>query len=228
MTKRRFIAPLVALFLCIGLVSVGFAAWVITAGSEDTFSEGQFTVYKVENKSIKIKTDLGTDNSVNLGAATKTAANDWLKFTDGTPEDLTFSLVITIENWNDLKDGNATMTFDVGAVTLTATGFTNNNYLVLPAGTTITVSKSGETWSASSPSATGIEGANFDATAGTLTINYAFAWGTAFGGKNPINHYNESAYSESLASTAKTALEALYVLNTQTKAYSITVEANIL
>ena len=227
MTKRRFIAPLVALFLCIGLVSVGFAAWVITAGSNDTFSEGQFTVYKVENKSIQISTDLGTDNSVNLGAATKTAANDWLKFTAGTPEDLTFSLVITVTNWADLKNGSSPMIFEVGKVTLTATGFTNNDYLVLPEAVTITVSKSGETWSASTPSATGIKSADFNATAGTLTINYEFAWGSAFGGKNPVNHYNGSAYSESLASQAKTALEALYVLNNQTNAYSITVKASI-
>lgn len=229
MTKRRFITPIVALFLCIGLVSVGFAAWVITANGEDTFTEGQFTVHSVSNKSVQISAALGSDNVVNLGASAKSAdaTYSWLTFNAGTPEDLTFSLNVTITNWSSLKDGNSTITIDAGALAITATGFTNSDYLVTPAAGSVTISKSGGTWTNSTPTATGWSGVTFDSTSGVLTINYTFAWGEAFGEENPINYYNRSAYSEPLALAAETALKALYTLNGQTEAYSISVEATI-
>ena len=227
MTKRRFIAPLVALFLCIGLVSVGFATWVITTDSEPSTIDGQFMVYNVENKSIQISTSLG-DNTVKLAAGTKTATYDWLTFDSADEEDLEFSLVIKIDNWSAIKDGDSTLTFDISAVTFT--NFTNSNYIVLPGAVKATVAKSGDTWGAatlSPTSVTGVKKATFDSTAGTLTVEYTFAWGSAFGGINPINHYNANAYSASAASQAQTALSALYALNGQTQAYSITVQADI-
>ena len=229
MTKRRFIAPLVALFLCIGLVSVGFAAWVITTDSEPSTVDGQFMVYKVENKSIQISTAL-EDKTVKLAAGTKTAEYNWLTFDSEDTEDLTFSLKITITNWDAIKDGDYTLTFDISAVTLTATGFTNSNYIVLPGAVKATVSKSGDVWGTAvlSPSAvTGVKLATFDSVNGILTVEYTFGWGTTFGGINPINHYNANPYSVDRANAAQTALEALYALDQQEKAYSITVKADI-
>ena len=229
MTKRRFIAPLVVLFLCIGLVSVGFAAWVITTGSEDTFSEGQFTVYKVENKSIQISTALGTDNTVNFGASAKDSAatNSWLTFTEGTPEDLTFSLEISITNWEQLKGGNSSISLDVGALAINVSEFNNNNYITTPAAGTISITKANGSWSHTKPNATGWTDVVFDSTTGKVTISYKFGWGSEFGNENPITYYNRQAYTVSLAEKASTALGEIFELNGKTNAYSITVKANI-
>ena len=60
----------------------------------------------------------------------------------------------------------------------------------------------------------------------TFEIEVKFAWGTAFNGKNPIDFYNSSEYSDVLADEAFDTLEDLNItLNNGKINYILTVEA---
>ena len=223
MFKRKMIAPFVAILLCVGMVSVGFAAWVIT-NTDTKNTAGSFDVYEVKNKDITITATM-SDAVVKFAGDGDTHTGAWLSFNNNDKQDLTCSLKITIDNWSTLsQDTENVITLQVNgaenmtsndAVAITNANFTNSNYIVLPGAGEITIEHNGTNWVASMPTTTPTGWVNIsEATiTGTVTLNMQFAWGSAFNGENPLDYYNAKTYAAESAN-AQTALGNLYKLNT--------------
>lgn len=188
MMKRKLIAPLVALLLCVGMVSVGFAAWVITNEATETVDSGDFTVYKVENNSITIGVTF-TDNTITFGSATKTASGNWLTLNDGAAEDLTATVVVKINEWDALKTKTINLQLKDFAVT-NAGDFTVDGHIVLPATQNITVTENAQKngWDVKVGGAV-LQGASVNGSTGEITLPINFGWDLPEG-QNPINYFN--------------------------------------
>ena len=243
MMKRKWIAPMVALLLCVSMIGVGFAAWVITS-QDETSSVGKFIVHEVKNKTIDISSTL-TDANIDFGAAQKAAGvnGTWLSFeNNAVTEDLAITLAITITNWNTITadtDNKVTLSIGEGdkAVVITETDFTNADalgkaYITAPTNGEVKIGYADGAWKVTSQPATDAGwksvalADNGDGTA-TVTITLNFAWGAAFGNKNPINYYNNGTYEE-LGEHAATALAELKNLETtEDSAYRITILASV-
>ncbi len=106
--KRKFLLPILSVCMVVALVSVGFAAWLIT-GNTATGSEGSFVTYDVTNNYFTVtattaeeadKTitfgkpvDTNTDNDVYDAPAT---TNSWLSMEDINEQNLEVTFTITI------------------------------------------------------------------------------------------------------------------------------------
>lgn len=241
MFKRKMIAPLVAILLCVGMVSVGFAAWVIT-NTDTKNTSGSFDVYEVKNKDITI-TPTMSENTVKFAGDGEEHIGAWLSFNSGDVQDLDCTLQVTINNWATLQaDKTNVITLQVNgaeamnsanAVTITNDNFTNNNYIVLPSAGSITISYDAEQskWVAAKTGTTGWGAVSVNTTADTATVTLVleFGWGTAFGEMNPLDYYNGNGHSyESDHTNAETALANLYALNEGTGSdYAIYVKGSV-
>ena len=242
MMKRKMMVPVVALLLCVAMVSVGFAAWVITTTTTDTV-DGQFTVYNVETR----KVDLGvafTDSTVVFGQPLNysKADGDWLAFDSGTTstqEDLAAKLQLTVKNWStntsvgSALSGKHDFTIEVSTVEIQSNGTKTNafdNYVVCPTALTFTVDATGDVTCVNAAGEDVTSGFSFDTNTGILTVNLNFGWGTAFNGKNPITYFNglEDGATDTNVSAANTALTELYKLHdTNTYKYALSIKADV-
>lgn len=92
--KRKTITLVVYMLVCMSLVSVGFAAWIITGGSE-TEVKGNISAVNVTDQSVSIQ-QLGWDEETNGNGkinfsypelASGTAQAGWLRFDEVDTED---------------------------------------------------------------------------------------------------------------------------------------------
>ena len=58
---------------------------------------------------------------------------------------------------------------------------------------------------------------------GYCDVVITFAWGSVFGGDNPLNHYNQANYTDEKANEAQTALEAIKAIADSNSTYKVTV-----
>lgn len=108
MKKKRLISIL-TLFMCVALVSIGFAAWVIT-GNAHSEATGNVKVTTVEDQRLKIQgTKLSVQDIVFGAPSTIDDANSWLKATDVPKEAMTTELSFTVENNNQLDHIDITL-----------------------------------------------------------------------------------------------------------------------
>lgn len=83
--KRKFLLPILSICMVVALVSVGFAAWLIT-GNDTTGADGQFVTYDVSNQYFAITANVS--NSITFGKPTDSALQentptyDWFQFKD--------------------------------------------------------------------------------------------------------------------------------------------------
>lgn len=127
MFKRKLVTPLVALLLCVGMISVGFAAWVIT-GNDSKTATGNFTVYTVNDNRYKFSVDSSTEANIVFGRPTSTSTNPWLTYDNTVAEEkLTATIVLksgdslslnvgdvvayTIEESGEIKESNSSSVY---------------------------------------------------------------------------------------------------------------------
>ncbi|MBQ9774174.1 MAG: hypothetical protein IJW30_06425 [Clostridia bacterium] len=226
MMKRKMIVPILAVLLCVSMIGVGFAAWVIATKTTADVSGNNFEVFEVKNQTVNF-TSTFTDGDVTFGAKTFDTSNGavnngWLTLTDGANnEDLNATLQIVINNWSSISA--ETITFTLSAVEIkngsTTVTSTYANYVTMPAERTITLTNGSLD---STSVAAGITFSN-----GTLTVPMTMGWGSAFGNKNPIQYYNEQVPTDELTAAAESALGTVYALNSTDIKFWVTVEANV-
>lgn len=111
--RRKTLTLLVCVLGCLALVSVGFAAWVITndASSGDA---GQIRVDVVEDMRLDISAEIEGDNTINYGSKPPKASSGWMIYeqtiVDGQDlsEKLTVTVKVTVGNFSRLNsDGTA-------------------------------------------------------------------------------------------------------------------------
>lgn len=240
MMKRRMMVPVVALLLCVAMVSVGFAAWVITTTTTGS-ADGKFTVYNVEARKVDLGVEV-TDGSVVFGQPANYAqkTGDWLLFdsaSTATQQDLSATVELTVKNWKaDTSVGSALMGKHAFTVAISAVEIrkgetkTNafDNYVVCPGALTLTVTANGTVTAKNASEDDVSKGFSFNTDTGVLSVNLNFDWGAAFGGKNPIEYYNGLEASESNISAANLALKEVYKLNdANTYKYALSITADV-
>lgn len=181
--KRRKIIIGVSTLAAIGLVSTGFASWVVSQNASEETS-GNVSIATITNQTVSFSKPTFTNSldTIKFDAAKddKTGYFMW----DGTNSDnLSVSFSTTITNASNLAGVKVSMY----AYTLDSSKEVKNtsieaaataNYIVLPT----CYSTAGDTINTSSSS-------NFTTTdnGSSYTFNYtaSFAWGSAFGSLNP-------------------------------------------
>ena len=215
--KKSGLISAVIVLSCASIVSVGFASWVISQGDEKVVS-GTMIADTVSNQAHTLTLQWVTDATgsealsgnpvVTFGRpATMNASNAWLTNPDGPVEKLVFYLKVTCTNVN----ASNTIASVIGTdPTVVATA---GNYASAVSANLVTAL----------PTATKTA-ANFDAN-GSFVYTITFGWGSAFGGVNPYNYYNDG--SKTAADYGAEAQTKLSNLNSylEDAAFSITVVA---
>ena len=216
----------------LGVISSGFAGWVITMGPQDASGTGSITADgDITQQGVKSCELEGGDTPKPIRfAATKTPApggHGWLTASGNEAVmSATFKFTITTTaanmtvNFTDLKfeetGGNKYATAEGNGLvgSLPAFGATTGNGVGTIALDGATLGSDGQTATATATSTTL-----------NVTFTVTFAWGQTFGYKNPLDYYNASPYTSDLDLAANTNIGALNGLNGATFALSFKVSA---
>lgn len=230
MKKSKLITMALSFLLTIGMVSAGFAAWVISAPTVKE-ATGTVKVDTVTDKRIKlsINTDDGKKLPVVFGAKTEgITPNNWLSLTDDAQqEDLVSEFSFTIDNQQDLfKAGVTTIKLDFSIDTSEFTNY--SEYIATPDKPLVTVASD-------SSESTSVQVSTADKNEKiTVTVKYSFDWGTKFGSMNPYEYFSSKTdpnekvaedSSEVWADYAVSALEKIEELKDKT--FKITITATV-
>ena len=228
MRKHRLTVLCVSALGALGVISSGFAGWVITMGPQDASGTGSITADGVVTRQgVESWVVDSAEKTIRFAANGTSASNGWLT-ASGNEAKMSAAFTFTITtteanmtvNFTELKfeekDGDKYATAEgkglVGS--LPAFGATPGNGVG-------TITLDGATLGSNSQTAT--------ATAATTTLNVTFtvtfAWGQTFGYKNPLDYYNASPYTSDLDLAANTNIGALKDLDGATFALSFKVSA---
>ena len=228
--KSKLTITVASILSVLTLVGVGFAAWVISNPSVSADQNGTITAETVTDNSYTLEAEIAAGDKIVFGAPAKPDAEiktPWL--TNSTVEDLTATLTLTIKynEWvyvpknfsitmattnensvfNSLREGVEFNTKKIKIIDNPTI-----SYGSLSTVKTVTMNGTG---------ATTIEREAFtndsNTKTATLTVTITFKWGE---NGNPYNYYNNQDYA-AYREEAKTVLEELYKLNTET--YKITI-----
>ncbi len=212
--KRRTLTMVVGLLLCLSLIGVGFAAWVISVDDVQEVS-GTIQVDEVHDQRLKVTIGAVSNNIIFGTPETMSATNPWLTNKNGAQEQLTATFTVKVEYesgaaFTAASDIKLTLTDDIETVAADAL---TANY--------ITESVSGADSGVLAEDKKSI----------TYTITVTFAWGSAFESKNPYTFFNEKdikedadgegAGTDDWGDVASEALTVLYALNDDS--YKVTV-----
>lgn len=237
MKNKKMAVAGISLLGSIGVISTGFAGWIITAPAQDGTGQGTITA----------DGDVQTKGSVTIGEITygadienadicfaannANAGNEWLKSDQTKKADLNATVNIPLTLGTDVAKLSFTK------VKLTPTGTNAAKYAdlsptIVGSLPTLQKSKPGESektkgyilakgpGDATFGEVTAAEdGASVTAsfTRGTasriFSFEIRFAWGSAFGGQNPMDYYNEKPWTKDLEAEAKNNIEQLKNLN---------------
>ena len=219
--KRRSLTLVVCLLATLSLASVGFAAWVISAGDVENLT-GNITVHEVEDERINI-IDIKYDGSAEtdgfvFGQPADTVAKAWLTNEDdyGNPINekleivITFKVVKASNGTTPVTDAVVTCTFGSTPATFKV-GETEETYIEV-VDTTPDVTNNGD---------------------GTYSVTIELQWGTHWGEHvSPYTYYNaknpnafvNGVDGPTFADDAKTRLEAMYAAVNAGK-FNVTIDA---
>ena len=206
--KRKTITLVIYMLVCISLVSVGFAAWVITGG-DNTQATGNVQASVVTDSSIVIDDSVGFggNNSIMFGSPNVSARTDaYLTFNGDDKENLSVVYQFTVSsNSGDLADiKTLTATYSVseeddkGEPTIQSLideDYISDVSFSCTVGVTDVKFSGNNNTSDPAALADGLKAALNalgDTTDGSATvkITIAYSWGSAFDGVNPYYYYN--------------------------------------
>lgn len=237
MKNKKMAVAGISLLGSIGVISTGFAGWIITAPAQRGSGTGAITADgTVETKgSLTLGTVTydggGNAGSIRFAANKESVTGGWLTSNDTAKAKLSTVITVPMTIGKDVKKINFTNVkleatnnaanyknlADLGIVgalpTLkTAAGDVNTTEgsIVISTVKPTAASIDANSFKAGSIStiefATGFTEASFN-----FTVN--FAWGTKFGGKNPMDHYNGESWSSTLEKDAAETIAKLNDLN---------------
>ena len=229
MMKRKLLVPMVALLLSVGMIGVGFAAWMISNVDEHTDNYGDFIVHTVENNSITLTIDM-TDNKINFGPK-ENASGDWLTFNGDAVEDLSATLRFKINEWESLNQKKITVNVhDFKIINapnfggMDANGVSDGQYITLPEDQEITIEPAGtDNWTIKVGTQV-LSGAVFekqnDGVYFMIPLN--FGWGSQVEGENPITYYKEMENNPVNRGKAADFLSEIHDLNGAKYQFTVT------
>lgn len=228
---KKKLGLILSLLMCVSVIGVGFAAWIITTGSSDD-AEGNITVDAVSTKIVTVTAEM-TDASIHFGAPAskdEEVTNNWLINDAMGLEDLSYTVSVTITNYDQLTGLSFTFAVvDEEGQTTNADkyqGVLDANLIVAPTvGDKNVVVDEDYDFAAN--------GWTISGTTASKDFTFTYAWGTVFGEKNPINFYNKYAYGVAMSENdatlvqdhASTNLGALAAINNISYKLTITATA---
>lgn len=202
---KKKLGLILSLLMCVSVIGVGFAAWIITTGSSDD-AEGNITVDAVSTKIVTVTAEM-TDASIHFGAPAskdEEVTNNWLLNDAMGLEDLSYTVKVTIENYNQLTG----LTFGFTVVDNENETTNADKYQsVLDANLIVAPNVSDSNVVVDENYDFAANGWNISGTTASKDFTFTYAWGTVFGKKNPINFYNEYAYGDYMSETDTTLVE---------------------
>lgn len=200
--KRKLLLPILSVCMVVALVSVGFAAWLITGNDADDTSGGNIVTHDVSNEFFTVTIEEDAEMNINYGHATVT--DGWLQVgSDVGAEKLevTFQLKITQEdsaaliNWQNYT---VKLTLKGGETDNKINGAEYANYI---GKTTLKINDALKTEDNIGTDGLTLEipAENFSVTegVGTVTVTLTFTWGEKFNNKNPYEYYTEGKFTVS-------------------------------
>lgn len=204
--KRKTITLVVYMLVCISLVSVGFAAWVITGGDSSN-ATGNINASTITDQSLTISEeqwDGGSVNALNAGQINfglpadpnnKTkpivATTGWLQASDVPVDKLEATFSFKVSSESNLAAAVKSATADFNDST-----FRNKipaGYIAEAVITHATASTAAglatAAYEAYTPAAL-LEDLKVSATSIYVSIKITYAWGTKLGGNNPYTYFN--------------------------------------
>lgn len=200
--KKKIFTISALVLLCVAMIGVGFAGWVISNEPEPKKADGNIVTDTVTSEAYTIENLITNEkfNFVGPESASQNVEGAWLTYTGDKHEDLDITFTATIK-----KGGDAIST------EFTPTGV-NTASVTLSNGTDkITISLK-DSYSGNLLGETVVQSATYDTLSGVLTIVVKASWGSDFDNKNPYEYYSNKEYSE-YASDAQTKLQSLQDLN---------------
>lgn len=197
--KRKNILLAASLFGSVAIVSTGFAAWVITGNATQT-AQGTVTVDTVKDERYSFTASVAEDEKIQFGTdnSYSVKSSDWLKNNAPVVED-DLKAVVNITNF---KKGDV------------ATSISDKNLEA-----TLSIQDSGKNTVLTTLKSQGYLSYGFAITsteAGVGTVTLTFNWGSALGGKNPIEYFNTTyaTYDTELTNPVTVGETALTTSNT--------------
>lgn len=237
--KAKLTVTIVSILSVLVLVGVGFAGWVIINPDVKADSDGDFTVYGVEDKSYNLTAEIL--NGTIIFGKSQNGTDKWLT-TDGVEnESLTAIITLTIDKIENAKGKTYTLTMNienddsyVSKTNKTYTELATANYVVYPTvfytveglreqKTTLEYSSNAYTKNTLTINSEDFKPTSGSTGSATLTIKVTFGWGSEFDYRNPYEYYNEKDYSTENIGSAINALEAINNLSAK---YTISVVEN--
>lgn len=239
MRKHRLTVLCVSALGALGVISSGFAGWVITTGPKEASGTGSITADgEIHQQGVVSCDPVGGNTAKPIRfAANGTSApggHGWLT-ANGDKAIMSAEFKFTITT----TDANMTVNFTDLKFEETDTDkkYDKANQLglvgLLPAFGTTTGTDSGKGTIAlkdatlGGDKTTATSNATTDASSKSLTVTFTvtFAWGTKFGNENPLDYYNASSYTPDLDLAANENIGALADLTGATFALSFKVSA---
>lgn len=237
--KRKFLLPILSVCMVVALVSVGFAAWLITGNDTSDTATGNFVTYDVENDYFTVTVDpaTGENGEIVFGkpaseTTTPPLEHDWFKFDAATEvEKLTATFTVTITP--DVvfsSEHTVTKILNGASVQVTLNGLAANgtsttaekyaaavengviDYPTLSCGSEKTNKAENMTTGAVIKLAANDFTVAADKKTATATVTVTFAWGN---NGNPYTYYNGVANTQENRHAATTALGLVNALYNQ-------------
>lgn len=175
----------------VSLATVGFASWVISGVTSDTVENITAVAGDVVDNTLVA----AITNTDGIGVRFDNVSSGATNFTNGDNEaedlDVNFTATVT-GNLDKLSSVNFVFAPTEGFLALTGSGTTDttaDDYIVFPfldaVSKTITLTKSESNYVLSNHANESSVGTLASGSVLTLTCNFKFAWGDAFGKKNP-------------------------------------------
>ncbi len=209
--KRKTLTLTLCLLVCLSLIGVGFASWIITKNVDEN-ADGNIVVDVVEDQRYSIEYEwVDSKSSLVFGynPSVTQMENAWLTntTTDTTKnENLTVTLKVTVKNAGAAIDKEPVST--VSIVDDANTNWAKAKAANLVTDPTVTVTK--------------VEG---EGNTGVYNITITAAWGTAFDSTNPYTYYNNLEATDANMDAASTNLKMIEALSSITFKLNIKVTA---
>lgn len=218
MTKVKILTGSLFGLAAVSLVGVAFSSWVIQSTNHVAFNNFNVSVSEVSDKRLVISKITSTDQDIVFDAKENDTTTP-IVWDGESYEDLTFNFSFTI---SDVLNAESKFTKDVGVYIRWDSPsdydtLIGKNYITAPkrneaaltdSDTSLFEYKTGNTLPSDESNGLTFAATGDGNTDLKVTAAYSFAWGDAFGGKNP----SEYATDENL-STVLPALEELKGLN---------------
>lgn len=180
----------------VSLLSVGFAAWVLSATDEQTVAGtvqvetvNSNSVYLISNQAADGNFKFGTPSNEQISGYTGLVSPAWLSFDAAGTEKLTVNVTCDVTNIASQADATAHVRVKTFSASAGYDNAVTHNYVAaLPAANTLTP--------------TYVSGTQ-------VSFAITLAWGSAFGGKNPYEYYNKQEKTSALITEAQTKLNGI-------------------